>query len=437
MKVAIIGAGFTGLAAAWILSEGGGEVEIWEKNAAAGGLAGGIRSQGFSFPAAWTWDLEQYYHHWFTNDEIILNFIREQGWGDFLLKGRPKTAVWLENQIWALDSPRAVLQFRPLSLLSRLRLAAVLAYLKYFLPPRHFKKLEKIAAAAWLEQSLGKEGFTKLWLPLLKAKFGPYFSQVNLAWFWARIYKRTPQLVYFRGGFPQLIHLIEKKLRQRGVKFNYQQEIEGLKKGENEKWVLVNNKGHKFTYEQILLTLPSAGAQKLFPPLKAEFSPLFSLGAQVLIFAFARPFLPEQTYWLNISVPDWPFVVAVEQTNWIDSQFYGREHVLYLGNYLVPEHKFFHLSTQDLIKKFIPFLRQINPSFSAAEIKKAWRWRFQSYQAQPLVGLNHSQKIPPLATSFKGLYLANQEQIYPWDRGTNYAWQLGREAAQLMLNEAG
>jgi phytoene dehydrogenase-like protein len=62
MKVAVIGAGFTGLTAALRLSEKGHDVIIFEKEDQVGGLAVGFSKKG------WGWSLEKHYHHWFAND---------------------------------------------------------------------------------------------------------------------------------------------------------------------------------------------------------------------------------------------------------------------------------------------------------------------------------------------------------------------------------
>jgi hypothetical protein len=48
------------------------------------------------------------------------------------------------------------------------------------------------------------------------------------------------------------------------------------------------------------------------------------------------------------------------------------------------------------------------------------------------VTLNYSEKIPPHRTPLPNLYLANMSQIYPEDRGTNYAVRLGNEVSALI-----
>ncbi len=53
--------------------------------------------------------------------------------------------------------------------------------------------------------------------------------------------------------------------------------------------------------------------------------------------------------------------------------------------------------------------------------------------AQPVPKLNHSKAIPDLRTPIAGLYFASMSQVYPWDRGTNFAVEIGRRVARLAL----
>ena len=50
--------------------------------------------------------------------------------------------------------------------------------------------------------------------------------------------------------------------------------------------------------------------------------------------------------------------------------------------------------------------------------------------------VGYHERIPPLRTGVPGLWLANTTQIYPEDRGTNYAVRLGDDVARAMLAEA-
>src|ERR1700733_10836546 len=113
MKIAIIGAGFTGLSAAYQLVKQGHEVTVFEKDSQPGGLAIGYQEKG------WDWTLEKHYHHWFTNDKFILNLAKEVG--QEVLTLTPKTSVYIDNDLYQLDSPKALLRFSKLTLLERVQ----------------------------------------------------------------------------------------------------------------------------------------------------------------------------------------------------------------------------------------------------------------------------------------------------------------------------
>jgi hypothetical protein len=79
----------------------------------------------------------------------------------------------------------------------------------------------------------------------------------------------------------------------------------------------------------------------------------------------------------------------------------------------------------------MPHLKKINPMFSFSWVKKSWVW--QAPFAQPIVTTNYSRNIPSLITPLPGIYLANIQQVYPWDRGTNYAVELGSKVADRIV----
>src|SRR5215469_2046866 len=123
MKIAIIGAGFTGLSAAYQLVKQEHEVTVFEKDSQPGGLAIGYQEKG------WEWTLEAFYHHWFTNDKAILNLAKELNF-PVIIK-RPKTSHLVDGKILQLDSPRTLLTFQKLSLRERLQMAFALAPLRF------------------------------------------------------------------------------------------------------------------------------------------------------------------------------------------------------------------------------------------------------------------------------------------------------------------
>ncbi len=79
----------------------------------------------------------------------------------------------------------------------------VLAYLRYD-PRRPWRRYDRIVADEWLGRWMGSAAYSTVWQPMLQGKFGAHYGEVNLAWFWARIYKRTQRLAYYEGGFQAL-----------------------------------------------------------------------------------------------------------------------------------------------------------------------------------------------------------------------------------------
>jgi len=154
------------------------------------------------------------------------------------------------------------------------------------------------------------------------------------------------------------------------------------------------------------------------------------MGAVVLILAVTQP-VSAGHYWINIPKREgFPFLAFVEHTNYIDRRHYGGDTLLYCGDYLEPGHPYFEMEPEVLLERFIPGIQRINPAFDRSWIRKVWK--FSESYAQPVPLVNHSQRIPPLETPIPNLYMANMSQVYPWDRGTNYAVELGRRVARLI-----
>ena len=134
------------------------------------------------------------------------------------------------------------------------------------------------------------------------------------------------------------------------------------------------------------------------------------------------------SYWLSICEKDAPVMVIVEHTNLMDKKFFNNEHIVYVGNYPDTKSELFSMSKEDLLKKYDPLLRRINPEYKKNILSYEV---FRAPFAQPIVPTNYSKLIPPFTTPFPHVFLANIEQVYPWDRGTNYAVELGKKIAKI------
>jgi len=412
MKIAIIGAGFTGLSAALELISKRHEVIVYEAEKKAGGLAGTFKDK------TWDWEIEKYYHHIFANDSDIIDLAKGVDWPAFFTK--PETNVWLNGKESTLDSPVSLLKFKQLSFWGRLRMGLGLFILK-IIPKGQF--LEKYPVVKVLPLLLGQEGYQKIWERLLVAKFGKYLKELNLSWFWARIVKRTASLGYFRGGFGMLASKVVEKIKSKGGRVVLGREIGKIEVGERSGFRIGGE-----NFDRVLITTPAPLVNKLLNSQVIATAKINYLWSQTLAISLNRSLIGG--YWLNILEKDWPFLVLVEHTKLVDKKYYGNDTVIYLGNYLEEGDKRLAMDEQELLRLFEPYIKKINPRFETAWVNRCWK--FQSPFAQPVFPVNYSRLIPGIRTNVPGLYLANMSMVYPWDRGTNYAVKLGKKAAAIV-----
>ncbi|MDO8429569.1 MAG: NAD(P)/FAD-dependent oxidoreductase [Candidatus Daviesbacteria bacterium] len=419
MHLLILGAGFTGLSAALRLLQKGHQVTIFEKEDSFGGLAG-----GFKLPN-WDWTLEKAYHHWFTNDDSVLNLAQELNY-PVIIK-RPQTNVYINGEVLALDSPLALLKFPYLSFLDRLRAGLVLFYLR---STNNYSQFENIHALPWLKKYMGEDITKKIWEPLFTGKFGEYKNEITLSWFWARIKKRTPSLAYPEGGFKSFADRVAQEVKNLGGKIFLNMEVAEL--GQEAGKVYIKAQGKKYLFDKAISTLPSPIFTKITRGLPSDYiervSKIPHLHALNLILILDKPFMGG-TYWLNISDSNFPYLVLAEHTNFMDSKHYGNQHILYIGNYLPSNHPYLKMKGSELLKIFDPYLKKINPTYDGSLLSYQL---FAAPFAQPVVTPNYSKLIPTFKSPLPNVYVANMDMVYPWDRGTNYAVKMGEEIARLV-----
>ena len=147
-----------------------------------------------------------------------------------------------------------------------------------------------------------------------------------------------------------------------------------------------------------------------------------------MVMELDTPFLPQNVYWLNICDETYPFLAVVEHTHYIDRSHYGGSHIVYVGNYLPSDHRYFTFSDEELLKEYHSSLDSISPGYKKhVQSITVFRVPF----AQPIVTKNFSIKILPFQTPLRNVYLANMQQVYPWDRGTNFAVEMGNRVSNL------
>jgi protoporphyrinogen oxidase len=245
--------------------------------------------------------------------------------------------------------------------------------------------------------------------------------------------KRTPRLGYFEGGFQRFLDHLADAARKAGARIHLNHHVRGIHPQRDRRIRLELRAGDQI-HERVLATCSPHMLQARTPTLPDAYTEdldaLTSMGAVVMVLALNQP-VTDTHYWINIPKREgFPFLAFVEHTNYMDAEHYGGDTIVYCGDYLRPDHPYFEMEPEALLDTYVEGIKRINPDFDRSWIRASWK--FTEQYAQPVPFVNHARRIPPIETPIANLYMANMSQVYPWDRGTNYAVVLGREAADIV-----
>lgn len=398
-EIAIIGGGITGLVAAYRCLQKGNEVTIFEKEKELGGLLGGFKIGKVN--------LEKAYHHIFRTDKEIIALIDELGLSKKLKWYESKTALYYKGKIYPFAGAMDLLRFKPLNLIDKLRLGLVKIYLE---KENNWQKFENVLAYKWMKKWCGDNAYKVVWEPLLKGKFNNRYRDISMAWMWARIHTRANSkgrpadakgfgvakeyLGYMDGGFQQIVDELEMRIKKMGgiIKKNCELRITNyeLKK-----------------YDKVISTAPLD---------KVDY-----LGAVTMVFTSKQNLSPY--YWHNINDINSPFLAFIQHSNLMGKKNYGT-NVYYLGTYGDSEQN---------IEGWFKYLKNIFPEFEEKLVDRKWIFRFK--HAQHIVDTNYQLRIKNYESKNNKIIYANFAQIYPEDRGVNFAVREGKRAADAILQD--
>jgi protoporphyrinogen oxidase len=428
-RAVIIGAGFTGLTAALELARRGVGVTVLEADPEVGGLAGTFDVNGER--------LEKFYHHWFTNDRHVNELVAELGTEERILYRPTRTGMYFANSFFRLSSPADVLRFTPLSLVDRLRLGLLALRARAV---GDWRELEDLTAEEWLKRLGGEQVYRVVWEPLLKGKFGPYAGDVSAVWFWNKLKLRggsrgkggAEVLAYYRGGFAALADRVADEVRSLGGEIRLQTAATGLVV-EDGRIAGVETADGVVPADAVLATQALPFVADMVAPhapaaYVADLRRIEYLANVCLVLQLDRSL--SETYWLNVNDPGFPFVGVIEHTNFEPAETYGGRRIVYLSKYLPESHELFQMSDDEVLRYCVPYLKRMFPAFDESWILDYHVWRAR--HSQPIVVKRYGALIPAVETPLRGLYLATMAQVYPEDRGTNYAIREGRAGGQLM-----
>lgn len=421
-KIAVLGAGPMGLAVAYQLARDGYHPIVYEADDRIGGMTAAFDFSGLK--------IERYYHFHCISDHAFLKVLDELNLSDKMYWVPTKMGYWYLNQLQAWGNPVALLKFRGLSFIAKLRYG-----LHAFLSTKRddWKPLDKVDAVKWIKRWVGPEAYEVLWRRLFDYKFYEYTNNLSAAWIWSRIRRIgrsrynlfKEKLGYLEGGSETLLQGMYADIRNNGGEVRLQTPVSkviiegGAVKG-------VETLHGMEQFDTVISTIPLPYVPEVIPDLPSEVLSKFKSVkniAVVCVIVKLRKSLTEN-FWLNTNDPEMDIPGIVEYSN-----LRPLDHsIVYVPFYMPGEHPKFSESDDVFLGKVQKYFKKINPSLVDEDFLdiRASRYRY----AQPIGIPGYLETIPQAKLPIKGLWVADTSYYYPEDRGISESIDFGRKMAQ-------
>jgi protoporphyrinogen oxidase len=417
VTVGIVGGGIMGISLGYFLTKAGIPVEIYEASPVLGGLAGPlVLDDGVA--------VDRFYHAILSSDQHLRDLCTELGIADQLRFRTTKMGFYYNRAIYPMNGVVDFLRFPPLGWLDRLRLGVTVLAAQAV---RQWQQLEQISVEQWLTRWGGRNAYENLWRPMLRAKFdgsteggGPAsFADVPATWIWSRLVRmkstrrgatQKEEAGHLIGGYATLLNAMAAQIEAAGGKIHLRAPVQEIvAEGSHLRGVRVD--GRLLRHDTVVCTMQAPLFQRLLPNLPADagLANQAYLGIICPLLVLNRPLT---TYWtLNITDETIPFTGVIETTNYIDPEYVGGHHLVYLPKYTAPDSSWLHKSNAEIEEIWLHHLQRMFPDFDRSAVVE-FRIHRERY-VEPLHRVNETAQIPAITTAVPGLYLVTTAQIYP------------------------
>jgi protoporphyrinogen oxidase len=422
-KIAVVGGGPMGLAAAYHLLKQGHQVTLFEADKTLGGMSASFEFDGIR--------IERYYHFICKSDDPLFELLAELGIDNTLRWTQTRMGYYYQGQLQNWGDPFALLKFPGLGLISKIRYG-LLAFIST--KRSDWTRLDGIDAVSWLKRWVGQSAYDILWRPLFELKFYHYTPNLSAAWIWSRL-KRVgtsrknllqEELGYLQGGSDTFLDAIAARIEAMNGDIRLNESVQEVVI-ENGTLVGVRTPAGSVEFDRVVSTIPmpyvSAMVPALPPAILQKYDSVNNIAVVCVLVHLSEALTPY--FWLNISDPDIDIPGFIEYSNL--NPLGG--HIVYAPFYIPGEHPDYQKDDAFFIDKVRRYLFAVKPDLMESDILKiaAGRYRY----AQPICEPEFSKRLPSINPGVDGLYIADTCFYYPEDRSISESVKLGRTLATM------
>jgi len=420
-RVAVIGGGPMGLAAAYQLALDGHEPVLLEADDRIGGMAATFDFSGEQ--------LGRYYHFHCTSDDAFFSVLKELGLEEKMHWAETKMGYWYQNCIQPWGNPLSLLSFKGLGLVAKFRYG-----LHAFCCTKRddWDKLDKLEATSWIKKWVGTEAYEVLWRRLFEYKFYDYAQELSGAWIWSRIRRIgrsrynifKEKLGYLEGGSDTFLQAMSADISRRGGIIRLRSPVTRVHiEADVVQGITCHDQFEPF--DRVISTIPLPYIPEMIPSLPddiiAQYKAMKNVAVVCIIVKLKKAVT--ENFWLNTNDPDMDIPGIVEYTNLRPLE----NHIVYVPYYMPGEHPKFQEPDEVFRNKVRTYLKTINPALNDADFLDLHVSRYR--YAQPVCGPEFLKTLPPVALPVTGLWVADTSYYYPEDRGIAESFQFGRALA--------